>query len=389
MNRSEACRFGSGRLWGLDWTVTGWRRLATKRKLRIFGGWALVVTIFASQWLIYDEVQGRGERVTYYLITSAYLWGVLTPAVLWLVSRRPIEAQTWKTTLPLHIAASLALTGLGVFLEATIGWLPHASGWDYPSALRHYFRQHTQISLLAYCVLDAAAHVWRMYDQARRRELHTAQLEARLAEARLSALRTQLQPHFLFNSLQAATTLIHADPEGAEEVLLALSELLRTSLQALQRQEVTLDEEIAFLKHYTSIQQRRFGDRLHFEYHLDSADGGYAVPSLALQPLVENAIRHGIGKHKEADTVSIGAYSRDDRLHLEVANLASTLEDEPERLFKRGVGLANTRARLEQLYGNQQSFEIRRSRPRGVVVSMTIPRRSLAGPELDLAVTAR
>jgi LytS/YehU family sensor histidine kinase len=204
-----------------------------------------------------------------------------------------------------------------------------------------------------------------MYDRARRRELHTAQLEAQLA-AQLAALRTQLQPHFLFNTLQAATTLIYDDPQGAEDILLSLSELLRISLEALQHQEVPLADELEFLKHYTSIQQRRFGDRLRLELRIDPALGGYAVPSLLLQPLVENAIRHGIGKHKEADAVSISAFARQDRLHIEVSNLATALEDAPERLLSRGVGLANTRARLEQLYGPRQSFEIRNLQPRGV-----------------------
>ena len=142
-----------------------------------------------------------------------------------------------------------------------------------------------------------------MYDQARLRQLQSAQLEARLAEARLEMLRMQLQPHFLFNTLQAATMLIHDDPHGAEDILLRLSQLLRVSLDEMNVQEIPLSREIELLECYMGIQERRFGDRLRFDLRMDDDVLGFAVPSFVLQPLVENAIRHGIGKHKENDVV--------------------------------------------------------------------------------------
>jgi len=354
------------------------------KRAAIAGGWALVVVLFASQWYIYDAIHKDAERFAYYLATSAYLWGVLTPLVLWLARRRPIDSRTWKRALVLHAAASLALTAMGVFVEAFIGWLPYASHWQFSAALRHYFTQHTQISLVTYWALLGGVHVYRTYDKARSREIRAAQLEAQLAEAQLTALRTQLQPHFLFNTLQAATMLIYDDPQGAEEILLSLSELLRISFQALDRQEVPLGQEIEFLKHYAAIQQRRFGDRLRFHFQIDAALADCAVPSLVLQPLVENAIRHGIGKHKEPDVVSVRAFSSEDRLRLEVRNLTSALDDAPERLYARGVGLANTLARLAQLYGSRQSFQIHNVVPRGVVVLLSIPLRPLAARENEL-----
>jgi two-component system, LytTR family, sensor kinase len=343
------------------------------KRLPVAGCWILAVAIFASQWYLYDAIHNHAERLRYYLATSAYLWGVLTPLVLWLAHRNPIDSSSWKRALPLHLVASLFLTGIGIFGEVSISWLPHATRWQFSEALRHYFTQHMQIGLVAYWTLLAAAHIYRIYDQARQRELHAAQLEAQLAEAQLSALRTQLQPHFLFNTLQAATMLIYDDPQGAEEILLSLSELLRLSLEALRQQEVPLSREIEFLDHYAAIQQRRFGDRLRFECKIDKGLDGCAVPSLVLQPLVENAIRHGIGKHKEPDIVSVRANANRNRLILEVRNQTSFLEDTPDRLFLRGVGLANTAARLDQLYGLKQSFAIRNLQPRGVEVSLSIP----------------
>jgi len=355
-------------------------RLASyQRKLVLLTSvWIAVSVAGASQWYLYDAVHNHAERFGYYLATCAYLCGVLAPVVIWSGDRRPIDARTWKRAVPIHILASLLLTGLGVSLEAAINWLPHADEWRFSGAFRHYFTQHTQICLLTYWALLAALHVYRVYDRARVREVQAAQLEAQLAEAQINALRLQLQPHFLFNTLQAATMLVYDDPEGAEEILLSLSELLRISFQSFQRQEVPLRDEIEFLRHYAAIQQRRFGDRLRFDFQIDEQSQSSAVPSLLLQPLVENAIRHGIGKHKEPDEISVRAFSSGNRLCLEVSNLTSAIEGAWERLSSRGVGLANTLARLEQLYGTRQSFEIRNLQPRGVVVCISIPERSMA-----------
>lgn len=305
------------------------------------------------------------------------LCGVLTPLAFWLGARWPLDSRTWKRALPIHVAASLLLSGTGIFLEATVAWLPHVSHWPFSAALRHYFTQHTQLSLIAYWGLLGAFHIYRMYDRAHRRELQAAQLEAQLAEAQLTALRTQLQPHFLFNTLQAATMLIYDDPAGAEEILLSLSELLRISLQALQQQEVPLRSEIDFLKHYAAIQQRRFGDRLRFDFQIEEQAESCAVPGLLLQPLVENAVRHGIGVRKESDLVSVRAFVKQDRLNVEIENHSSTLNGPLETLISRGVGLSNTIARLERLHGFEQSFLIRDLSPRGVLVSLTLPARIL------------
>ncbi len=348
----------------------------------------VAVIAAASQWYIYDAIHQHAERFTYYLVTCVYLCGVLTPLVFWLGGRWSIDSRTWKRTLLIHIAASLLLTGFGVLIEATIGWVPHASSWALSAALRHYFTQHTQISLLTYWALLGAFQVYRTYDRARLRELQAAQLETQLAEAQLAALRTQLQPHFLFNTLQAATMLIYDDPEGAEEILLSLSELLRISLRSLQQKEVSLNSEIEFLKHYSAIQQRRFGDRLRFDFQIEKGSESCAVPSLLLQPLVENAIRHGIGVRKEPDLVSVRAFVNNGRLNIEVENRASVLDDTQERLLARGVGMANTIARLQRLYGFEQTFAIRNLLPQGVLVSLSIPVRLLPVQAYELEVEA-
>jgi two-component system, LytTR family, sensor kinase len=354
-----------------------WQRSSKGKRALIVGGWILVVLFFASQRYIYDATHGDASRFAYYLVSSAYIWGVLTPLVLLFGDRWPVDAHTWKRSLPIHMVASLALTAVGVFVEASIAWLPHQGNWAFTAALRHYFTHHVQICLLTYWGLLAAFHIYRLYDEARRRDLHAARLEAQLTEAQLTALRSQLQPHFLFNTLQAATMLIYDDPEGAEEILLALSELLRTSLQTLNQQEIPLRVEIEFLKNYAAIQRRRFGGRLRFDFKIEEEAQCCAVPSLLLQPLVENAIRHGIGIRKESDVVSIRAFLNQNRLTIEIKNRNSALDETLEKLMSRGVGLSNTIRRLERLYGSRQAFVMRNLSPRGVVVSLSIPARPL------------
>jgi len=342
---------------------------------------ATAFLLFASQWYAYDTTRGRAYPFAYYLGWSLYMWA-LTPLVLWFAHRYPIESGSWRRTAPLHVAVSLLLTALQISIESYIGWIRHAHNLSFQDAVRHYFGQHIQLSLLSYWVLVATAMFYRVFDQARLRQLQSIQLEARLAETRLEMLRMQLQPHFLFNTLQAATMLIHDDPDGAEDILLRLSQLLRVSLDELNVQEIPLSREIELLECYMGIQVRRFGDRLRFDLRIDANVLGFAVPSLVLQPLVENAIRHGIGKHKENDVVSIRAFQTNHCLHLEVCNRASSLADTPERLMSRGTGLSNTKSRIEQLYGKEHSLQLCNLEPEGVCVMLSIPVRELASAEL-------
>ena len=178
----------------------------------------------------------------------------------------------------------------------------------------------------------------------RQRELRQAQLETRLASAELEKLRMQIHPHFLFNTLQAAITLVQEEPHAAEDVLLRLSQLLRISLDQMDSNEITLVRELEFLDLYTGIQRARFGDRLAVEIHAEPDTLNLLIPPLILQPLVENAIRHGIGKHKGKDCVEIFAHKKDGGLQIEVWNANSVADEEGEKLFLRGVGLRNTQS---------------------------------------------
>jgi two-component system, LytTR family, sensor kinase len=347
-----------------------------RHKALLIAAWLAAVFVFAMQWFVYDAARGDADPFRYYLWWSCYTWGVLTPVVVTFAYNKPINTVTWKRTLPLHLAASFVLVTSEISIEAMLGKLRLHHDLSTQKALQHYFTRHAQVSLLTYWMLVGAVQLYRMRDEAHRRELRSSKLEAELSAAQLEVLRAQIHPHFLFNTLQAATTLIHEDPDGAEDILLRLSELLRVSVDESHIQEVPLERELEVLDLYLGIQARRFGDRLRFEASIDQNVRDCMVPVLVLQPLVENAIRHGIGRHKGSDTVSVRAFQEGKFLRLEVRNLNSSLEDTSAGLLGRGVGLANTRARLEQLYGNRQEFELRNLEPTGVCAELSIPLRS-------------
>lgn len=342
----------------------------------IAGAWAFIVLFFAFQWYAYDASNGVAEGFSFYVWVCGYMLAVLTPTAVWLAWRFPITSATWRQRLPLHIGTSLGLTGTQVFLQACFGWLRSREHMSPARALRHYFTHVEQISFLTYWLLVAGALWYRAREDAREGTLRAAKLEAQLSAARLEMLSRQLQPHFLFNTLQAATTLVHDDPDRAEEVLLRLSELLRVALLESEQQEITLERELQILDNYIAIQSCRFGDRLRFEVRIQPEVLGCAVPSLLLQPLVENSVRHGIGTHKENDTITIEVCRQGQSLHLAVRNLTSSLQKPPEQLFGRGVGLSTTRDRLEQLYGVEgASFQLVELKPKGVCAEITLPLR--------------
>jgi len=333
--------------------------------------WLAVVLLFAVQWFAYDAARGNPDRFYYYLWWSFYTWGVLTPIVVTLALRHPIDAASWKRAIPLHLAGSLVIVALEISAEIAIARLYTHRDALLLHVVKHYFGRHAQVSLFTYWLIVGAVQLQHMRDAARRRELRASRLEAELNAAQLEMLRAQLHPHFLFNTLQAATTLVHDDPDAAEDVLVRLSELLRVSMDEVHVQEVPLKRELELIELYMGIQARRFGDRLQFVVSIGPDARECMVPALILQPIVENAIGHGIARHKCADTVTIRGARDGSSLRLEVRNLSGTLESDGMR--PHGIGLANTRARLEQLYGEQQVLELRALVPGGVSTEIVLP----------------
>jgi two-component sensor histidine kinase len=239
----------------------------------------------------------------------------------------------------------------------------------------------TLLDLFAYGAIVGMAHSVHFYRRYREREHRTLFLESNLAKARLGALQAQLQPHFLFNSLNAVVALVRRDPKLAEATLTSLSDLLRLTLSQSERQEVSLREELAFVRRYMEIQQTRFGDHLRFEQEIEPATLECLVPTLVLQPVVENAIRHGIEPAENTGVVRLVVRRQENRLVLLVEDDGVGLRetDNGEAAVPcvpgTGIGLANLRARLEALYGAQQSLQLNSREPSGVSVHIEIPYR--------------
>ena len=294
-------------------------------------------------------------------------WGGLGLCVLKLLRRRPLAGamplgrriRNWL----LHLVASAAATCTVLFV--TLVALRALEGWPlagfFPS-FRSYLLSFFHYTLFTYWAVVGVHEALELQRQGKDRDLRASQLETRLREAQLQALRMQLQPHFLFNTLNAVTALIRHDPPAAEAMLVRLGDLLRLTLEDSGGLVVDLGRELALLQKYLEIQEIRFKGRLAWRIDLDPPSLRTAqVPALIFQPLVENALKHGLSGLVGGGQITIRATAQGGQLCLEVEDDGVGLGTGP---FREGVGLANTRATLESLYGSHQRFELL-PRPQG------------------------
>ncbi|MGA8087711.1 MAG: histidine kinase [Terracidiphilus sp.] len=348
--------------------------------------WTGIVLLESSQVFVSDAARGYTLPTAHYVAWATFNWYVfalVSPIIYELGLRYPIVGRDWTLRIffPHALVCIVCLTTQAFCrgFAGSIYSIHNETNFELrglPFALTgEWFDRRGLVGAVSYWVIVIIAAFAHLREQVRQRELREAQLESRLASAELEKLRMQIHPHFLFNTLQAAITLVQDDPRAAEDVLLRLSELLRISIDQIESNEIPLARELEFLDLYTGIQQRRFGDRLSVETHSDTDTLNLLVPPLILQPLVENAIRHGIGKHKGSDCVEIFVQKRNEELHIEVWNSNSVVEGATEQLFLRGVGLRNTRARLEQLYGASGQLFFRPLAKGGAGVVITLPAR--------------
>jgi LytS/YehU family sensor histidine kinase len=230
---------------------------------------------------------------------------------------------------------------------------------------------HFHWNVLTYWMILAFLQTLDYYHRYRERELRASQVEAQLARAELQALRMQLHPHFLFNALNSISALMYSDVEAADSMLARLSTLLRSRLADASPPEVSLKEELESLEQYLDIERIRFADRLTVRTTIAPDTVSALVPSLVLQPLVENAIRHGIAQRESAGLIEINTLRENGSLHLEVRDNGPGLSN--ATLPSSGIGLSNTRERLRCLYGEAQSLELRNAARGGTVVEVVIP----------------
>jgi glucose-6-phosphate-specific signal transduction histidine kinase len=350
------------------------------KKITIYVGvFALIAFVFAMQSYMSATLKGKDAFFLGTLKWAVSDWGprmVLFPIVISMASRFPLDRDHWARNLPMHLLGfalfTVAQSWMYLGLEAlTDRWWE--SSMTVPALMALYLTKSAAMNLLVYAAGVALVQGLSIYEMYRERERRTLQLQGELATAHLEALRGQLQPHFLFNTLNTVTALLRRDPDGAERVITRLGDLLRISLQNTSRQEIPLHEELDFLDRFLEIQQVRFQDRLTVRRDVAPDTLDAAVPTLLLQPLVENAIKHGIEPNATAGVVTIRAQRRDEELLLEVCDNGNGLPAGGAASLREGVGIANTRARLEQLYGEHHRFDLRDGDDGGVCVSITIP----------------
>jgi hypothetical protein len=345
--------------------------------------WSGVIILEASQVFAADAPWGRTLPAIHYLAWATFNWFVfvpLTPLIFQLGERYPIIGPKWSAHIIYpHVLTCLSCLFVQALARGAAGWIytrHHELPGTFIELIGQWVAMRAILAIIAYFVIVLVAGFVQLREQARKREVHQAQVEASVASADLERLRIQLQPHFLFNTLQAAITLVPQDPQAAEDVLLRLSQLLRVALDEMEANEIPLSRELEILDLYVGIQRRRFGERLAVEIHADAKVLDQPVPPLILQPLVENAIRHGIGKRKGHDCIEIFARQHDGNLQIEVWNRNSIVEESSTPFDRRGVGLRNTRARLEHSYGPGSSLTFRPLGPGGAVAIIVIPLRS-------------
>jgi two-component system LytT family sensor kinase len=379
---------------------------AFKRDLRnyplYFLIWTIIGIFFFSQALSQKFFSRDPTPWWHYLISwlvGVYLWAFLMPGILWLGRRFPIERRNWVRRVALHLLLGVTVSLVQLAIEAAIlsrlGVFPALMS-TFVSTFAFLLVVGFHTGVMTYFEVLGVQYGITYYQnyqerkqEALRLELRSSELQSRLVQAQLGMLKMQLQPHFLFNTLNAIMVLVRQQKsKEAEQTLAHLSDLLRCVLEDVEAQEVPLRRELEYLQLYLSIEQVRFQDRLRVEISADPAILDAALPQMVLQPVVENAIRHGVGKSSSAGRIKISAVRSNDTLELRVQDDGPGFSSEasagnhstarPASQSQR-IGLANTRARLKQLYGEEARLTTGNVQPHGAVVTITLPYHAVPG----------
>lgn len=359
----------------------------------IVGFWGTLALLRVTQ-NTFDPLgpPGRGGAMTgeeiLYTFFEYGLWIAATPLIFWLARRFSFEGRRWPGRVALHVAAAVALS-VTIDLISHALWNGLTDGHVRPVSIGFVLDNFHFLSELLLYLIVLATGLARAYflqyrervDEAARLRAEAAELEARsaslqaqLSEAHLQTLRMQLNPHFLFNTLNTISAYLEQDPAGARRMIARLSELLRYTLDKSEAREVPLHQELEFTEKYLEIQRMRMEERLAVEEDVDPGVRDALVPNLILQPLVENAIKHGIGPLERGGRIQLSAWREGHDLHLSVADDGPGMSlSAGDGATTTGIGLRNTRQRLESLYGDAHRFSVGTSDRGGLVVRMTIP----------------
>ena len=362
--------------------------------------WALVLSVwmliglsftlnyyfFAEHYVTIFRQQPTIGQMLVWELPYWLLWAGLAPAVFLFTRRFPIDRERWFRNSLLHIVACVVLTIAHRAIYLIIGWLLHVAAYQNLTSIPDLYSSDILFNLptgfMSYGTIFLISYVIDYYRRHQEEELKISRLKAELAEAKLQvteaqlqALKMQLHPHFLFNTLNSISALLDEDAEAADQMLARLGDFLRLTLENSGAQQVTLQEELEFLRCYLEIEHVRFHDRLTVNMQIEPGTLDARVPNLILQPIVENAIRHGIVSRIAPGQIEISARLSGDALQLQVKDNGPGLRlvEAGRATFKEGLGLANTRARLAQMYGPAHRFEMADAPEGGLQVTLTIP----------------
>lgn len=351
-----------------------WRKWAL-----LFLAATLFGLFFASQsYLLYKSYNQKSIPIlptVVLALVQTWAWFLLLPGILAVANRFPLNRHVIARSLTAHIAFgalfALADIAVRVWVYSRLPWFSGSP--SFGMRFQNLFLSSFHSNLLVYWAIVGVSQGLAYYRKLEERELRASQLETRLAQAQLQVLKIQLQPHFLFNTLHAISALVQKDPEAADHTIALLSDLLRLTLETGSDQEISLQQELDFVERYIEIEQTRFGGRLTVRWEIADDVRDARVPSFLLQPLVENAIRHGIAPRSEGGCIEIIAGRNNGDLNMLVRDnglgFAGTA-------MREGLGLGNTRARLRQLYGSGERLLLTKAPGGGTLVKLRIPFRT-------------
>jgi two-component system, LytTR family, sensor kinase len=356
---------------------------AWKRRLGLFALWTFVGLFFGLRTGLEWELIGRNSwaKAIWWHLMEWYFWGILANGVFRLCRRAQIGRHRRLRYCLFHLGLGLVISFIQAFLCTVAGlverWAQNTVAltlvgepYSFSRALHLTVVNHLHQNMLIYAAIILVWHALDFQRQSRAKAIEASELETRLAGSQLKALRAQLQPHFLFNTLNTIAELIHESPHKADRMILRLGDLLRLSLQSEAQAEVPLEEEMHFLKCYLEIEQERLGDRLEVRWDVAHETLPAKVPNFILQPLVENAIRHGIAPFSHPGMVTIRTRRENDKLLLQVRDNGPGMGAQREPRAG-SIGLMNTRERLTRLYGDKHLLELLDDN--GLVARLTIP----------------
>jgi two-component system LytT family sensor kinase len=352
---------------------------ATIRWIVLLGSWMAFGLFMATQSYYLSIQAGRSSFWTDSLLNEmiyACIWLALTPVVMMLAWSYPIEPprRLSRATLHLFFSVITAIIHRGTFLIVSVMLTSSQQNPFSWNRVGHSMFLYLDYGLMIYWGLLLIRHAYDYFQRYHQNELEKSHLESLLVRAQLQAMKMQLQPHFLFNTLNAISVLIQKNPAAARTMIVKLSELLRMTLEKNTTQEIRLREELAILDCYLEIEQTRFEDRLRIEREIPQEVLDAFVPSLVLQPIVENAMRHGVARQRESALVAIRAERSNGSLILQVTDNGPGIDFSTP--MKEGIGLSTTRQRLFRLYGERSHVELQNAKSGGLVVTMTIPLRT-------------